>query len=533
MNIDIEASKSIIIITIIVIISLYLLYRTPSVSYNLMDEYYNNGGVLTTNIKSYKDLFNKKVEYIKENSNFLLDPADENILNQMRDKINNNKDSESLINVFISSINMPGNTIGYTPMTSWEDPSKKICLQLEQGIAGWYWLYGTFPKTKDCFLYQLTRVDLLPTKLRKKLGYRLGETTVYCVTLGIGNGNTYYYGNIYFEGSLTILDNENFSIISKDKNYSFTHSLDKMTVFCKNMMLKNNQNENDKLLYNFSSQTYNYFGMSLNFKNGCEPCDLTNNSYQSYTNLYLNMSYNNSNGLTKNLTEGNGWMDHEWVAGDTKRLFYKLFIPILQKGKLSQGLPPYIWLNIRLSDNLQYMIYSFFSNPPKKGDSVVCNYNKYQPSGVSFSSENSTINVKIIDTVSYLGVEYPSVYEVNIEGNTYILNSTSYGKTIFKDVFNTNHWGGSCDVFKDNKQVGVGFMEAQRFDKSIDSLRDTFILLGYDKNSNFAETYNNTTYKSQLYTSYTIFIVLFILLAFILYHFIKYIVSKISKTLHQ
>ena len=519
--------KVTIILTIILIISLYLLYRIPSISYNLMDDYYDKGGVLTTNIKNYKDLFNKKVEYIKENSNFLLNPADEKILDEMRNKVNNNNDSESLVNVFISTLNMPGNSIGYIPMTPWEDTSKKICLQLEQGVAGWYWIYGTFAKSKDCFLYQLTRVDLLPTNLRKKLGYKLGETTVYSVTLGIGNGKTYYYGNVYFEATFIITDNENFSIISKDNGYNFTHSFGKMTFSCKNMTLINNEDENDKLLYNFDCVTNNYFGMSLNSKGGCEPCDLTNNSYQSYTNLYVDMQYSNTNGETKSLVNGHGWMDHEWVGGETKKLFYKLFIPILQKGKLAQGLPPYIWLNIRLSDNLQYMIYSFFSNAPKKGDTVICNYNKYQPSGVSFTSDNPSIKVKVIDTSLYLGIEYPTIYEVNIDGNTYILNSTSYGKTIFKDVFNTNHWGGSCDVLKDNIQVGVGFLEAQRFEKSIVSLKDTFLLLGYDKNSDFADIYNNTTYTTQLYSAYTIFAILLILILVILYRFVKYLYSKV------
>ena len=515
MNIDIKSSKSTIIITIIVIISLYLLYRTPSVSYDLMDEYYNNGGVLTTNIKSYKDLFNKKVEYIKENSNFLLNPADETLINEIQDNINKSDDSVNLIKTIIATLNMPGNTIGYSPVTPWEDPSKKICFQLEQGSSGWYWLYGTFAKTKDCFLLMLTRVDLLPTELREKLGYKLGDTTVYCLTLGIGNGESYYYGNVYFEGSISILDNEHFSIISKDRNYSFTHSL-------------------EQILYNFSCETYNYFGMSLNQKDGCYPCDFSNNSYQSYTNLYINMSYNNIKGVVKNLKDGNGWMDHEWGGGSITKIFYKLFLPILSKGKVYKGLPPYIWINIRLSDNIQYMIYSFFEKPPKKTDTISCIFNKYQPSGVEFSTQ--TANIKVIDTIIYEGVEYPTIYEATIEGNTYILNSTSYGKTIFRDFTNTNHWGGSCDVFKNNIQVGVGFMEAQRFDKSIDAIRDTFMLLGYDKNSNFAETYNNTTYKSQIYISCIIFIILFILCALILYRFIKYIYSIILfkyKTIYQ
>ncbi len=523
-----NAYTSTIIITLIVIISLYLLYRTPSSSYTVLDNYYNNGGILTTNVKSYKDLFNQKVQYIRENKNSFFNPADETILSSLQDKINNSNETDNLINTFVATLNMPGNTIGYTPMIPYDDPSKKICLQLEQGATGWYWLYGTFPETKDCFLLTLTRVDLLPTELRQKLGYKLGETTLYGITLGIGNGKTYYYGNVYFEASLVITDNENFSIISKDNSYNFTHSLGKMTFSCKNMTLMNNEDENDKLLYNFDCVTNNYFGMSLNQKNGCYPCELSNNSYQSYTNLYVDMQYSNSSGTTKSLANGHGWMDHEWGAGSVNNIFYRLLLPVLQGGKLYKGLPPYIWLNIRLSDNLQYMIYSFFPKPPKKGDTVKCNYNKYQPSGVSFSTDNSTIDVKVVDTVIYNNVEYPIVYEVNVDGNTYVLNSSSYGKTIFRDLSNTNHWGGSCDVLKDSVQVGVGFLEAQRFDTSIDALRDTFMLMGYDQNSNFAETYNNTTYKTQMYTSYTIFIVLLILVVILLYRLVKNIYNYLK-----
>jgi hypothetical protein len=518
--------KSTVVIIIVLVISFYVIYKNPFVSYNMMDDYYNKGGVLTTNIKNYKELFNQKVKYIKEKRNFLLDPADEEILNDIQNKINNTNDTNDtndiLTKLFIATLNMPGNTIGYTSMTPWDDPSKKICLQLEQGSSGWYWLYGTFPKTKDCFLYQLTRVDLLPTELRQNLGYKLGETTIYCLTLGIGDSKSYYYGNVYFEGSLIIKDNENFSIISKNTNIVFTHKFGKMSLFCKNIMLKNNENVKDEVLYNFECNVDNYFGMSLNQKNGCYPCTFSNNSYQSYTNLYVNMYYNNNKGVEKKVKNGNGWMDHEWGGGLIGPIFYKLFLPILQKGKVYKGLPPYIWLNLRISDNLQYMLYSFFSSPPKKGDVISCSFNKYQPSGVSFSTDNPTVNVKIVDTLLYEGVEYPIIYKVDLDGNTYILNSKAYGKTIFRDLCNTNHWGGSCDIFNQDKQVGVGFIEAQRFDKSVDSLRDTFLLLGY-KDTDFANKYNDTTYKSQLYTTYVIFLLFLILFIVLVYRFIKHV----------
>lgn len=525
---EISASKSSIVILIIFIIIFVVLYRNPSVSYNLMDKNYDKGVVLTTNIKDYKNLFNQKINYVKQNSNTLLDPIDENILNLIGDKFKTSQND--IISAFVSTLMIPGNTIGYTPMTPFNDTSKKICFQLEQGSIGWYWLYGTFPKTKDCFLYMLTRVDLLPTELRQKLGYKLGETTVYCVTLGIGNGESYYYGNVYFEGSLIIKDNLNFSIISKDKNFSFTHSLDKMYVSCKNIILTNNNDENDKLSYNFISEIYNYYNMSLNQEDGCYPCEYINNSYQSYTNLYTNISYNNSKGLVKQLYDGYGWMDHEWGDGSIKNIFYKLSLPMLRKGKLYVGLPPYIWLNIRLSDNLQYMIFSFFDNPPKKGDSVQSFINIYKPSGVSFSNNNPKVTVKVLDTTQYKGVEYPTIYQVIIEGNTYILDSTKYGKTIFRDDTNNNHWGGSCDVLKDDIIVGTGFMEAQRFDSSIIYLKDTFSLLGFDESSDLSDKYNNSTYTSQLIFGYSLFLLFIILLIILVYRLVKYIINYIYST---
>lgn len=506
------------IVFIIYLVFSHYINNKSFIIYDEMDESYDNGNKMVTNIKDYKDLFNKKIEYIKNNRN-IMNPANDSIIETIKNRIN--KDDINLASAFITTLLIPGNTIGYTPVTPYDNTSKKICFQLEQGATGWYWLYGTFPDTKDSFLYELTRVDILSTELRKKLGYKLGETTIYAVTLGIGNGKDYYYGNVYFEGVFTILNNMNFSIVSKDGNFSFSHSLENITIYCKNMPLINNKNKDDVILYNFSCQSINNFNMFFNQMNGCYPCEFSNNSYQSYTNLYIDMNYTTDRGVSKTVKNGSGWMDHEWGSGGISSIFYRSLITILNKGRLYKGLPPYIWLNIRLSDNLQYMIFSMFENVPKKGDVLDCNINEYRPSGIAFFSNHPKIKVKVLETIDYDGISYPTVYQVTIDGNNYILDSTKYGQTIFIDSLNTNHWGGSCDVYLNDKIVGTGFLEAQRFDGNVKCLEGNFELLNFEKSENFAFTYYNTRNTSQLILSYFILIINFFLVFFLLYQSIK------------
>ena len=191
----------------------------------------------------------------------------------------------------------------------------------------------------------------------------------------------------------------------------------------------------------------------------------------------------------------------------------------VNKGRQYNGLPPYIWLNIRLSDNVQYMIFSIFENPPKKGDTVQCSMNKYEPSIITFFDKNQKVNVKVVDTFNSQGIEYPTVYEVSIDDTIYTLDSRPYGETFFVDALNTNHWGGSCDVMVNNKQVGTGFLEAQRFDGNVKCLEGNFKLLGFDPSENFAQTYYDTRNTAELVASYAILIVLFSLLAILLWRF--------------
>jgi hypothetical protein len=517
---DKENDLQILLISVYILFYLILTYKKIKI-YNLMDDSYNNGNIMITNIKDYKELLKQKIKYINENKN-ILNSANKDIINIINNQIESNLDISKMI---VSSTLIPGGTIGYTPMIPYYDTSKQICFQLEQGYVGWYWLYGTFPNTKDCFLYQLTRIDLLPTDIREKLGYKLGETTVYCVTLGIGNGTDYFYGNSYFEGIFTIFNNLKFSIVSKDNQFSFNHDYNHMSIKC-NMILKNNKT-NEKIKYNFSSQTQNNDIMFFNQLNGCYPCEL-NNSYQSYTNLYMKMNYSTEKGISKNLENGFGWMDHEWGGSETPSILYKCLLTILGNGKIYNGLPPYIWLNIRLSDNTQYMIFNLLNNSIKKGDTVTCNLNTYKSSKNILFTDQPKVNVYVKDTIIFENTEYPIIYKVTIDNNIYTLDSSRYGNTIFKDFTNTWHWGGSCDVYLDDKIVGTGFLEAQRFDGDIKCLKNNFEFLGFNDSDNMANKYNNTKNISQLIFSFIIIISMIIFSLFIFYKIIKNII-KINK----
>ena len=137
-----------------------------------------------------------------------------------------------------------------------------------------------------------------------------------------------------------------------------------------------------------------------------------------------------------------------------------------------------------------------------------------------FFTDQSNVNVIIKDTIIFENTEYPIKYEIKIGDTTYLLDSSRYGNTIFKDFANTWHWGGSCDVYDNNKIVGTGFLEAQRFDGEIKCLNDNFELLGFLQSENMGLTYYNTTNKSQLIFSY---IILLFMIAFTLFVFYKII----------
>ena len=80
-HLEIKNYSTFTILIVYSILSFVLTYKSDT-SYTLMDESYNKGSVLSTNIKDYKTLFDKKIEYIRNNRG-LFTPANESLLQQM------------------------------------------------------------------------------------------------------------------------------------------------------------------------------------------------------------------------------------------------------------------------------------------------------------------------------------------------------------------------------------------------------------------------------------------------------------------
>jgi hypothetical protein len=167
------------------------------------------------------------------------------------------------------------------------------------------------------------------------------------------------------------------------------------------------------------------------------------------------------------------------------------------------------------------MIFNLLNNSIKKGDTVTCNLNTYKSSKNILFTDQPKVNVYVKDTIIFENTEYPIIYKVTIDNNIYTLDSSRYGNTIFKDFTNTWHWGGSCDVYLDDKIVGTGFLEAQRFDGDIKCLKNNFEFLGFNDSDNMANKYNNTKNISQLIFSFIIIISMIIFSLFIFYKIIK------------
>lgn len=490
---------------LVFLLLLYILFVQRFDTYNLMDEFYNNEGILTTKIQNYPEIFKHKIDYLKTFN------LDQNIL-----KLFEELPPPGIAELTVISSIIPGNNFGYNPMIPYTNTDQKVCLQIEQGFSGWYWLYGTFANTKDSFLYCLTRTDILPSTLRKKTGHKLGDTTVYCLVLCVGDGKSFYHGKIYFEGSLTIKNNLNFSIISNDNNVFFNHDSIGINAGVKNIIMTENQTDK-QLTFNFVTSCSNNSLMLMNQPQGCQPCLLLNNSYQSYTNLKLSMVYSNQL-ISKNLSGGVGWMDHEWGGGEIDSLGYNLILNILNKGKNGGTLPPYIWLTVRLNDNIQYMIFSLLSAVPSKGDTIKCYINKYYPTGTLFST-GDTIDVIILENFNFKGTDYPIKYKFEVDGKSFILDSTPFGVVpVFRDILHYNHFGGSAILYNTQMiEIGTGFIEAYRFEEGEKSLTDVLTFIKAKNPSEFAKKYLASTNMYNYIGSYMIIILMICLIFKIIY----------------
>ena len=385
----------------------------------------------------------------------------------------------------------PNNIIGTLPLSKLASPKDTLLFQFEQGILGWYWGYLTFENPHYNVMFYVIRSDIGTPAVREKHNLPLGATTMYSVSVGVGHGpKTWQYSpHIITAGTYQALSDSKF-------NFSCKGSWGKL-VFA-------GDGSDFSLVFNITSSANNNqpfsascklaqsnVGPSFNAPNGCAPCfGGAGSLYWSYTQLdasILKMSINNKAILTKTLTGGDGWMDHQWVRpGNLRPLLPRLLNNVFGFINTSSEFGRYIWLNIHLRDpEIQYMIVAFL-NPSieiKKGESFPTGYQIYSKGKVITKKGTvqltETMNMKNSGegTVTFPTKVSVSVEDVEGKSYSYILDSAPYGNCVTIDFSGNLHWSGSASL----SAPGTAFMEFNQFQELKDYKSTVMNLAGIPK----------------------------------------------------
>ena len=469
---------SAIISGIILIILLYILFRKPTLYYKPLPLKYTTQ---TTDFNTLKKITQERVQNIKQKSN-IFTPYNEKNMNASTNAINNSKTYTELATAFLT---LPNHSIDTYPIYPIKDINKTLTFQYEQGVLGWYWGYAVYKKDNNfgTVMYYVLRNDLGTEELRKKYNLSIGETTVYTVSIGVGTGN----GNWYFCPEPIIcagkyqVDNTNFTLTCKtDKlqNFVLVNTDDKLSL---------SFSYKDKLLD---------FGTNTNFiktnkprfnapNGGCAPCiSGVGSLYWSYTELESTSTVFIKD-KKYNFTNGDGWLDHQWGRSEIPfTLVDRLGFNVINMFKPTGKLGRYVWINLHLPDNTQYMVFCFpdDNKDAEVGDNYTSKYNLYTKDE-SKLLQSGTISFDYITSYSYnnSSIKFPTkltivVYDNNNNKHTYKIDTSKYGDCITIDGSGNPHWSGGAILLEDGEEKGTAFLELNQFEEKQKYLENTLKL---------------------------------------------------------
>ena len=477
---------SAIISTIVLIILLYILFRSPSLYYNPLPKKHNTK---TTDFNTLKKITQDRVQSIKKKSN-MLSPYNQKNMNACIKAIDNSTTYTQLTTAFIS---LPNHSIDTYPIYPIKDINKTITYQYEQGVLGWYWGYAVYKKdSKNNFgtvMYYVLRNDLGTEELRKKYNLSIGSTTVYTVSIGVGTGN----GNWYFCPEPIICAG---SYQVNNSNFKLTCTTDKL----QNFVLINTD---EKLTLNFSYKDNNInFGTNTVFtktnkprfnapNGGCAPCiSGVGSLYWSYTELESTSTIFIKDKNYK-FSNGDGWLDHQWGRSELPfKLVDKLGFNIINMFKPTGKLGRYVWINLHLPNNVQYMVFCFpdENTNVKVGDNCTSKYNLYT-SNDSKLLQTGTISFDYITSYPYNNstINFPTklsinVYDINNNKHVYKIDTTNYGDCITIDGSGNPHWSGGAILTENGEEKGTAFLELNQFEEKQKYLENTLRLANINPN---------------------------------------------------
>ena len=421
-----------------------------------------------TNISTLKKLILEKYDYISKNSG-VYQPFNKKYFDFMKNRLQNSNNL-TYANLAGYSMFISNPTLGYGDILPLENPPRKtLAFQYNVGLSGWYWIYYTDVTNKCSFLFLLSRVDLVPYYVNNKNNLENGESSLYIITVGCGNKDSYVSTPFTvlpgkFESTDEII---NFNTLENEKGIKLNFKCNtsgNMTIDFKG---KTSSGKDLVLNTNLTTNTTPKF----NGKDGCYPLCKSGlgTNYWSFTNLKLGNGENfyqidtNKQILS---TNGRGWMDRQWAkTASPNSLFIKL-ISLFSQGML--GIGTYLWITVQL-ENVQYLIIleGNISNL-NINTKLKAIYNIYTKDTVKFK-QKCTITVKNVGKISELkGVNYPVTLEIDLDnGEKYISSCEETGLGFVLDPTNNIHQT-SGSIIKDlqGNVVGSGLIEANNLQSS-------------------------------------------------------------------
>lgn len=484
----------------------------------------------TIPVESMKNVLEEKIKYIKENSGVLM-PYNKNAMNVIEEGAKN-ADTYNKINAL--HVLLPNHDLGTYPMIPLKNPEDSTIFQFEQGNMGWYWGYATYPSAS--IMFYVMRADIANKDIRDKLKLKIGEGTVYYVSAGVGiDGEWHYTDYEVMQGMYIASTPSTFAFGGKTDNLDCHFMSSKLGQF----QLTINWVDKDGNKFGFDTEFFSQISPYFNMPNGCAPCLLgLGTMYWSYTQLYFRNTTITFKGVDKNPGEvGVGWMDRQWGGDPGKSRIVNMMNSINRTKQNVGGLGRYVWINLHLPGNIQYMAWSFVDP-----DLVIKEGVTYKKSYANLYSTHlrepkwltdAKITIKKTWTQPDTNTVYPIVYEVIVsdaDGNkhTYIVDSQKYGKTVTIDPSSNYHWAGSATVSENGKEVGTGFMEANQFDTEKQYYQNVLKAAGIDP-ENVVYFSGKTISTSQVILPIIILYFLVILFVMLVGFGIYFIIRKVRK----
>jgi len=402
-----------------------------------------------------------RIQYIKDKSTFL-EPYDKEKFEFLSQNISS-AGNEQIVTMMLS---MPNGELGYYRLDPIKEQAKLTSFQFEQGMTGWFWIYGTFIDSAGSpasFMYYLIRLDMFPPDLRKEMNLPMGSTTYYYISCGVGKGNVWhYYPFKICRGEYDIKSPESFSFSGLDlpKGWKSTLRMNGTGLF----NLESKWADSSGKQEGFSVELKSKRPPFLNGPEGCAPCSGgAGTLYFSYTELNVNGSLMVDDSAS-NYSNGTGWVDRQWLNREVSSVYLSLLVNATNLFKAeSRGLGKYIWLNLHLGADLQYMVSGLFAADEvvTKGTKFKGIVNKYGPDKVEYDIGGE---VQVMDTLVLGGTAFPIKYQITTKDATYILDGSKFPKSVSIDPSNNLHWNGSGIVYdSQGKMLGTGFLEANQF----------------------------------------------------------------------